>query len=404
MPIRNHRWGVCVLLFFATTLNYLDRQTLSILAPAISDEIGLDNNSLGLLFAIFYYSYTVGQFAIGGLLDRWNLRWAYAFGVLAWSLVAALTAISTAFLSLLIFRLLLGLTESMNWPAAMRVVARSMAPSERSLGNGIFTSGTSVGALIAPAIVLALSAWIGWRWAFVAVGALGGVWFVVWLRFTRGAGYAQVWRAEDSRSPLQNSYSAVIRAPQFWPVFAVAVLVNPCLYFLLNWLPTYFTQHHATDAKSLASILTLVYLGLDAGYLACGAGVLVLMRIGWTLSRARRGVFYAASALLALACLAPYAPGIEWAVGLFAAANLGAGCWIAMYLTMAQEVSHTHVSTAAGLLGGAGSLAGAFAMWGVGAVSHATESFDAPLFGLATAAGFAAIAGTVVVRRSEEAR
>jgi ACS family hexuronate transporter-like MFS transporter len=203
---------------------------------------------------------------------------------------------------------------------------------------------------------------------------------------------------------LQDAYYAVLREPQFWPVFAVAVLVNPCLYFLLNWLPTYFTQHHATDANSLASILTLVYLGLDAGYLACGAAVLMLMRAGWSLPRARRTVFWSASALLSLACLAPYAPAIEWAVALFVAANFGAGCWIAMYLTMAQEVSQTHVSTAAGLLGGSGSLAGAFAMWGVGAVSHATESFDAPLFGLAAAAGLAAVAGTVVVRGPQEAR
>jgi ACS family hexuronate transporter-like MFS transporter len=387
-------------LFFATTLNYLDRQALSVLAPAIREEIGFDNHSLGLLFAVFYYSYTVGQFVAGGFLDRWNLRWAYAFGVLAWSLVAALTAASIGVISLLVFRLLLGLTESLNWPAAMRVVARTMPPSERALGNGMFTSGTSIGALIAPAVVIGISAWVGWRWAFVAVGGRGGVWFLAWLRFTRGAELTPVWRADDVQPAWQKSYAAVLRAPLFWPVFAVAVLVNPCLYFLLNWLPTYFTQHHGTDLDSLASILTLVYLGLDAGYLACGTAVLLFIRVGWSMSRARKTVLYSASVLLALACLAPYAPDLHSTGALFVAANFGAGCWIAMYLTMAQEVSQKHVSTAAGLLGGSGSLAGAFAMWLVGAVSHATESFDAPLFGLAAAAVLAAIAGTVVVRGS----
>lgn len=398
MPIRQGKWTLCVLLFLATTLNYLDRQTLSILAPWMRNELGLDNHSLGLLFAVFYYSYTVAQFAVGGLLDRWHLRWAYGIGVLAWSLVAATTAAATGFVSLLVFRLLLGATESVNWPAAMRIVARTLPPHERSLGNGLFTSGTSVGALVAPGLILAVSAWVGWRWAFVGVGALGFVWFVLWVWVTRRAEYAAVWRSDRSPKPASQAYREVLRAPQFARVLAVTMLVNPCLYFLLNWLPTYFTQQHGLDAGQLATVLTFIYLGLDAGYLACGAGVLALTRSGRELGAARQLVFRSASVLLALASVVPFVADLNAVVWLMVLANFGAGCWIAMYLTMAQEVSPEHVSTAAGLLGGMGSLAGAFAMWAVGGITEATGSFTAPLGAVAVASFSAALAGNAVVR------
>jgi MFS family permease len=115
----------------------------------MQQELGLTNVALGWLFSVFYYSYTFAQFGIGAILDRAHLRWAYGLGVVAWSAAAALTALATGFASLLVFRMLLGVTESVNWPAAMRMVARAMPPDERSLGNGIFTSGTSLGALIA---------------------------------------------------------------------------------------------------------------------------------------------------------------------------------------------------------------------------------------------------------------
>jgi ACS family hexuronate transporter-like MFS transporter len=400
MPSQQGKWTLCVLLFLATTLNYLDRQTLGILAPAIRVELGLNNHSLGLLFAAFYYSYTVAQFAIGGLLDRWHLRWAYAIGVLAWSLVATMMASATGFASLLILRLLLGVTESVNWPGAMRIVARSFPPQERSLGNGVFSSGTSIGALIAPSLILGISLSLGWRWAFVAVGSLGVVWFGLWVWFTRDPDYNRVWQGDRFSGSAGDAYREVVATPQFWRVLTVTVLVNPCLYFLLNWLPTYLTQHQGVDPERLSSVLTLIYLGLDAGYLACGAGVLVLTRNGWPLGAARQVVFRIASLLLALCSIVPFAPDLASVVLLLVLANFGAGCWIAMYLTMAQEVSAEHVSTAAGLLGGTGSLAGAFAMWGVGAITHASASFVAPFEIVGVAALAASLAGTAVVRNA----
>jgi ACS family hexuronate transporter-like MFS transporter len=392
-------WTLCLLLFGATTLNYLDRQTISILAPTIQKELGLNNEALGWLFSVFYYSYTIAMFAIGLALDRSNLRWAFAIAVLAWSAAAGLTSLAGGFASLLFFRLLLGIAESANWPAAMRIVARALPPEDRPLGNGIFTSGTSVGAVIAPSLILGISTAVGWRWAFLAVALLGVAWLAVWLPLTRDPVYDSVWRARttDSGSKV-SAYSDILRNPGFWRVFAVTILVNPCLYFNLNWLPTYFVQQRGLQqGKELGLALTLIFLGLDLGYLAAGFGVRLLAR-SRSVMQARRIVFSVATGLLCSSALVPAIRSSGLTTAVLIVVNFAIGIWISVYLTMAQEVSVHHISTAAGLLGGSGSLAGALAMWAVGRITHQTGSFAIPMVGVAVAGVLAAIAGLSVTR------
>src|SRR5262245_2932924 len=193
------RWRLCALLFLATTLNYLDRQTVSILAPTLQKELHLDNAALGWLFAVFYYAYTFAQVAVGPLLDRFHLRWAYGLAVVVWSAVAVATGFVTGFAGLVIFRFLLGIAEAGNWPGATRVVARTFEPSQRSLANGIFTSGTSAGALVAPALIFAITAALGWRSAFFLLGLGGGVWFLVWVFATRSPKLERVWHDAPSQ-------------------------------------------------------------------------------------------------------------------------------------------------------------------------------------------------------------
>ena len=404
--ILKKQWQICIMLFLATTLNYLDRQTLSILAPALQKEMHLDNEALGWLFAIFYYTYTFSQMVVGPVLDRVNLRWAFATAVFLWSLVSGLTGLANGFIALLIFRLFLGVVESANWPGALRVVARTLEPSERALGNGIFTSGTSVAALIAPGLILAINGLFGWRWTFVLIGSLGFFWAVGWILVTRDRKITHVW--QDPATPAKvglagqfRIYGSVIRSKRFLPILVVAVLVNPCLYYSVNWLPTYFVQQRGlSPGRQMGWILTAIYLGLDLGNLACGAGVLALTRRGRSASDARRFVFLVAT-LCMLSCAAvPILPmtGAVVALVLF---NFGQGIWTTTYLTMAQEVSSKHVSTAVGLLSGSGSLAGALAMWGVGRVTKETGSFSIPMVAVAIAAALAGIAGWIASQNME---
>ncbi|MBK7930525.1 MAG: MFS transporter [Bryobacterales bacterium] len=395
------RWVLCGFLFLATTLNYLDRQVLGILAPTMQRELGLDNAALGTLFSVFYYTYTLAQFAVGPVLDRVNLRMAYGLAVLLWSLVGALTSTARGFADLVAFRLGLGVAESANWPAAMRMVARVLPPGERALGNGIFTSGTSIGALIAPALTLWIAGAFGWRMAFLGVGALGMVWFAGWMSFSRRREFGDVWVARRGSVAGGLAYGELLRSARFWRVFAVTVLVNPCLYFLLNWLPAYFSQVWKLDGVTgLGFTLTVIYVGLDAGYLVCGAGVLALTRRGLEVAAARTCVFVAASFLLSAAAFVPFAQTARAATVMLVVANVGIGIWIAMYLTMAQEVSVRAVSTAAGLLGGSGSLAGGAAMWAVGQVTQRTGSFQWVFFAVGAVAVLAAVAGRAVAQEN----
>lgn len=400
--VQARSWLVCVLLFLATTLNYLDRQTMSILAPMIQAEMHLDNAALGWLFSVFYYSYTVAQFGIGLLLDRAHLRWALALAVLAWCAVAGLTGLAGTFATLLAFRLALGVAESANWPAAMRIVARVLPPRDRSLGNGIFTSGTSVGALIAPTLILGLASMAGWRWAFASVASLGIVWLLIWVWFTRDRSLAPVWIQPGGSIPVKGVYSEVLRSSRFWRVFPITILVNPCLYFNVNWLPTYLVQvREFRPGRELGVALTLIYLGLDLGYLACGVAVRLLCK-GHSLRKARQTVFLGATTLLAICAFVPWLRGRELVLGALLTINFAIGVWISMYLTMAQEVSSKNVSTAAGLLGGSGSLAGAVAMWAVGRITRNAAGFSVPLVAVAAAGILAALAALSVSPECED--
>jgi len=401
------KWGICSLLFLATILNYLNRQTLSILAPTLQHQMHIGNEALGWLFAIFYYSYTLFHLVVGPVLDRFNVRWCFAIAVFGWSLVSGMTGLATGFAGLLVFRFLLGVMEAANWPASLRIVARVFPPKERTLATGFFTSGSSVAALIAPGVILAILAASSWRWAFVAVGSLGFVWVAIWLFSTRRPELATVWSVSQvERQEIQgqgNIYVRMIRSSQFWYVFVVVILLNPCFYYTVNWLPTYFAQERGlAPGRQLGWILTLSYLALDLGNIACGTLVLGLTRRSYPLKSARRIVCLVGTVAAGACALVPFVKTTSGAVIALVAANFGLGIWDAMSLTMEQEVSDTHIATAAGTLSAFGSLVGALAMWAVGLITQRTGSFKIPMLSVAVAMAVCAVAGWAVTRRVPE--
>ena len=216
-----------------------------------------------------------------------------------------------------------------------------------------------------------------------------------------------VWREpqvlQRERSGFQfRVFAEIVKSPNFFPALIVSVLVNPCLYFSVNWLPTYFAQQRGVaPGRQLGWILTMIYLGLDIGNLLCGTVILALVRRGHAVQAARRIVFLAATVPLLLCASVPYLPLLNQAVCVLVGVNVGLGIWIATYLTMAQEISRTNVSTTIGVLSGSGSLAGAMAMWAVGKITQSTASFTIPMAAFALAAVVAAIAGCIASRESK---
>ena len=180
-------WGVCWLMFAATVLTYMDRQTVALLGEPIKAEFRITVDAdFGWVLSAFYVTYALFQVLAGYLVDRWDLRRTYALAVAWWSLAAAATAIVPSLGLLIACRALLGVGESFNWPVALRVTARVLPPSDRSLGNGIFNSGAAIGAVITPAVVTYLAERFGWRSSFAVIGSAGFVWVAAWLFLVRG--------------------------------------------------------------------------------------------------------------------------------------------------------------------------------------------------------------------------
>ncbi|MFM1803071.1 MAG: hypothetical protein RJA81_2423, partial [Planctomycetota bacterium] len=202
-------WVICWLMFAATALNYMDRQSLALVEKPIRDEFALDNEQFGWIGAAFYITYALAQIPAGFLADRLNVRKLYMFAVFWWSLAAIASAFSPTLTVLVLMRILLGIGESFNWPCALQVNSRLLPPSDRALGNGIFNSGAAVGAVITPLIVPMLADQFGWRTAFAALGVLGFLWILVWRIVAPPTSDSRFAPAESDRNRFDVSLSSM---------------------------------------------------------------------------------------------------------------------------------------------------------------------------------------------------
>jgi ACS family hexuronate transporter-like MFS transporter len=402
-------WLLIGLLFFATLLNYLDRQTISVLATRIAEDpaMRLTDADLGKIFFAFLLAYGIAQLLIGPLLDRFSVKVLYPIAVSAWSLAGGLAALATGFASLFGLRMLLGVCESPNWPLALRVVARMVPPPLRSLASGVFQCGTSVGALVAPPLIVAITVATNWRLAFVVVGAIGLVWAAAWLIYFAlfPAAAAQIERGGcGSRSEPEpgatraSSIHEIFRSRAFWGLFIATSFLNPLQYFYTTWLPRYFEKYAGVPfGAALASRLIIVYLALDLGLIAGGAAVALLANL-WGLAAARRAVATLGALGMASIPLVAWLSDLDAVTAVICAATFGLGCCMVNYLACTAEVSSTRVSTAAGLLGGTGSLTGAAFMWLVGDLVTQSGSFGTA-FVLAGLMPLVALAGLWVATK-----
>lgn len=383
MRAPNKRWTLCGLLLLATIINYLDRQTISVSASRIADELNLTDKHLGELFSAFLFAYGIGQVVLGPLLDRMGTVIAYAIAVAAWSLSGAASGIATGFVFLLMTRIALGLCESPNWPLALRVVARSFPPGQRVLATGIFQSGTSIGALIAPPIVIYLATTHGWRSSFIAVGAVGFVWVALWLLWF----WSQPDFKIDQPAPEESmggkpaaedraTFGDIVRSRAFWGLAIATSFLNPLQYFYTTWIPRYFDKYAGVGfGAELAQRLIIVYLALDVG-LWSGGGLIAWLARRWEVRKARLLVTAIGGACMMTVPLIALARNLNLITGIISLATFGLGWFMGNYLTFSAEVSRKRTSTAVGLLGGIGSLAGAGFMLLVGGTIERSGSFS----------------------------
>jgi ACS family hexuronate transporter-like MFS transporter len=389
MKIPGLRWYVAFLLCLASALNYLDRQTLSVLIGTIKEELNLTNASYGTINAWFLASYGVMYAVSGRVIDTIGTRRGFIFFVSGWSLANMLHVLATTVGHFSFFRFLLGVFEPGSFTGGVRAVGEWFPMRDRALAIGIFNAGTAVGSVAAAPIVSFIALQWGWRWAFLATGALGFVWLAPWmLLFKSPKDHPRLGDAErrlileDHREEPAHAapapWSRLLRMRETWGCVLVRALTDPISYFLLFWIPLYFQRQYDFDLKELAAFVWIPYAAAALGNLAGGAIPRLLIGRGWTLDRARKSTMLLMTATL-VACVFAVTRTANPAVALALVAGMTFchGGW--SNITLPAEVfPRNAIATVTGLGGALGSWMAALATLGTG---HIVDAWGfAPVF------------------------
>jgi len=357
------KWWIAVVLFLATVLTYLDRQTLSLCGAMISEELDLTNEQYGQLVAAFRWSYALVHVPAGFLADRVSLRGIYVLAVALWSAAGASAAFVGNLRQLLLTRGLLGVGEAFNWPCATRIVANMLPPEDRGLASGIFNSGAAIGAFTAPFVITPLAVQFGWRAAFFVIGILGALWIVLWLLVTgRGSRAAsaiagvQPTRVARDRQPAGTHAAArwcreVLLHPAFWMLVLIGMATNPCWYFLNEWIPKYLHDQRGMGYLSAGLVTAPIFLGADLGNLASGGLIKYLTVRGWSLRAARGSTLTLAALLILPVGLITHVESVYLVVAMLGLAAMGITSIVANYTACQQDFSFANVGIVAGILG-----------------------------------------------------
>jgi ACS family hexuronate transporter-like MFS transporter len=399
----NLRWTVAGLLLCSSVINYLDRQTLSVLASTIQRDLGITTAQYAQVNSAFLLSYTV-MYAVGGrLIDVMGTRRGLTVFVAGWSIADMLNALARTAGQLTAFRFLLGVTEAANIPAGVKAVTEWFPVRERALAVGVFNAGTAIGAAVAVPVVTSLTLSFGWRSAFVGTGLLGLLWVVVWVNFYRlPADHPRLSPAERALilgdgqprapSPARVPLGQLLRLPATWGCVVARALTDPISYFFIFWIPKYLQDERGFALADLRVSAWIPYLALALGNLAAGAIPRALVARRWSLDRARKGTMLVMSLAVPLLCLIlTRAAGPAVAVAALAAWMFAHGAWGNVILP-AEVFPPRAVGTVTGLGGAMGALVGAASQPVIGKVVAAV-SF-APVF---TACAGAYLVGLALV-------
>lgn len=432
-PVRSAtwKWLVCGLLFLATMIMYMDRQTLAFTVKRIIDELHLTEAHYGKVEKGFGIAFAVGALGIGFLADRVSIRWLYPLVLLGWSAAGIATAYGeeigsyllelmpwlvdpetptverqalAAYWGIMVCRVVLGFFEAGHWPCALITTQRLLSREDRSLGNSLLQSGASVGAVITPGVVwLLLTPEPGsWRSPFVIVGIAGMLWVLPWLGVMRSAGELAPGNTGDSNSSeggsLWTSLRELLTADALRMLailLAVVIPINITWQYFRAWMPLLLQREHGVSEGRTFWFGMAFYLVADVGCITVGAAVKLLTLRGWTTHSARAATFFACSALTSLsvaaAYLPPRSPGIALPLLLFI--SFGALGMFPTFYALTQDVSKRHQGLVTGILGFSAWIVTSYVHEWVGSRIQETKSYADGLFwaGLVPLAACAAL-------------
>jgi ACS family hexuronate transporter-like MFS transporter len=363
------RWWILTLLFFITTINYLDRIVLSVLIPVIREDLHITTEHYGYITGAFQLAYTIGFLFMGRLIDRYGTRFGYAVSIAFWSAAAMLHALAQSTVGLGFWRAMLGLGESGNFPAAVKAVTEWFPKKDRALATGLFNAGTNVASMVGPPIFVWMNSQYGWRASFAITGGLGFFWLILWLLLYRlPEMHQKVNQAEldyirsdghDTKVRPAMSWGDVLRYKQTYAFALAKFLTDPVWWFYLFWLPPYLYDVRKFNLTEIAWALPVIYLMADFGSVAGGWVSGHFIRIGWTHARARKVSMAMAACVMPVAATAVIAPNAVLVVLLVSLATAGHQAWSAnLYTTTTDVFPKRAVASVTGIGGCAGGLGG----------------------------------------------
>jgi ACS family hexuronate transporter-like MFS transporter len=400
--IGRYRWLICALLFFATTINYIDRQVLGILATdeSFKRTIGWNEAEYGYVNTAFQAAYALGLLIVGRLMDRFGTRKGFSFAVGFWSIAAMCHALARSAFGFGVARFSLGLGEAGNFPAAIKTVAEWFPKKERALATGIFNSGSNVGAIVSPLVVPFIAVKYGWQWAFIITGTLGFIWLACWLMiYRRPQEHPKLSRAElehiqsDPAEPTTKiAWAKLIPHRQTWAFAIGKFLTDPIWWVYLFWLPKFLNTNYGLNITQIGLPLVIIYVAADIGSIGGGWLSSSLIKRGWTVNRARKTAMLICALLVTPIVFAAHASNLWLAVLLVSLAAAAHQGWSANIFTFASDMfPRRAVGSVVGIGGMTGSIGGMLIATTVGLILQYTGSY-LPIFIIAASAYLVALA------------
>jgi ACS family hexuronate transporter-like MFS transporter len=389
------RWWIAVLLFASTTINYIDRQTLSVLAPYLKRDFQWSNSDFALIVVAFRAAYTIFQVVSGRLLDRLGTKRGLSLAVLWYSVVAMATSMAGGLKSFAAFRFLLGAGEAANWPGATKAVSEWFPESERGLAVAIFDSGSAVGGAVAPVMVIWLYQSFGtWRPAFLITGLLGFGWLLIWRLVYRSPETVATAAAAEKTAP---SWSSLLRLRQTWGIVLGKALTDPVWFFITDWFAIYLVSKGFRLESTLLGFW-VPFLAADLGNFAGGGLSSYCIRQGWPVLRARKLVVLLGGIGMTLLIPTIFVSNFAIIISLFAISTFSYAAWSTMGLTFPADLYPNHaVATVSGMSGAAAGIGTIISTLAIGKVTD-RYSFEPVLIGASLVPVVATILVFVLIR------
>jgi len=375
--IGKYRWTICALVFFATTINYLDRAVISLLKSNLENEFSWTESDYSNIVIAFQLAYAIGLLFAGRLIDKIGTKLGYAVSIFAWSIAAICHALVNSTFGFGVARAFLGLTEAGNFPSAIKTTAEWFPKKERAFATGIFNSGTNIGAIVAPLTVPLIAAKMGWQWAFILTGAIGFIWLICWYAFYEipskhkrlsKAEFDYIHGDEDEIKVTDTiadtrkvSWTQLLKFRQTWTFVLGKFLTDPVWWFYLFWLPAFLKAQYGITGTAVSMPVALVYTMSTFGSIIGGWLPMYFIKKGWAVFRSRKTSMFIYALFALPVVFAQYLGSLNmWlAVVIIGIATSGHQAWSAnIFTTVSDMFPKKAVGTVTGIGGMAGSLGG----------------------------------------------